>query len=734
MPSFSISGQRSAGAMPLSANARFTRTRFAAATVILSLLVASRAAAAHVVYVKQDAPGPSNGMSWPTAYRTLEEALDVAAGLNRPTEIWIAQGTYVPNPDGLPDPRYATFTLPADVSLYGGFAGTESSRDGRDPELHETILSGDVLGNDNDFPYDPENFADNVAHVVTAIGADAYRTLDSLTISNGHASQMSDWDGGGLVIEGDSTIRRCQFRRNRAEYNLYTGWGGAVAVRAGRAVFVDCVFTDNAASSSGGALYVWKGASVEVRSSSFRDNHAGFTGGALHVGGGQITIIDSEIADNESDQRGGGMAAEGEAVVEFMNTTFAGNRAIGGGGASLERCRAITIDGCTFQDNDAAAGGGGLVIYDRGGSFQDSNRFIITRSFFIDNYSAVGSGIDVYDTRLEVVTIADTEFRHNGFGELGGGLYWERALVIGERLLFFSNTADKGGAVAGCYGSLDLKDSRLDLNGAGDGGGLFAGERATALLERCAITRNRAYYSGGGVLTHNGDTTLTSCLLTGNNAAFGGGIAHTSGILTVDNTTVYRNVGQVAVGGVLAGTGATIRNSILWANHLSDSTGSPDVEDEQVLGIDVDSVNFSIVAGWSSSLGGIGNSGADPMFVDPVGPDGYTSTSDDDYRLLPDSPAVNAGDPNTSWWPGIGDLDGHTRVLCGRVDIGAYEFGIGDFDCNGTVSLFDFTKWAACAEGPDHLVPGEPCGAYDFNANGTIDLHDFAGFARTIAE
>ena len=44
------------------------------------------------------------------------------------------------------------------------------------------------------------------------------------------------------------------------------------------------------------------------------------------------------------------------------------------------------------------------------------------------------------------------------------------------------------------------------------------------------------------------------------------------------------------------------------------------------------------------------------------------------YRLLPVSPCINAGDPNYVAEPNETDLDGNPRVIGGRIDMGAYEF------------------------------------------------------------
>ncbi len=73
------------------------------------------------------------------------------------------------------------------------------------------------------------------------------------------------------------------------------------------------------------------------------------------------------------------------------------------------------------------------------------------------------------------------------------------------------------------------------------------------------------------------------------------------------------------------------------------------------------------------TLTGAGNLGADPLFADQTGPDGEEAAwHDNDYRLLPASPCVHAGDPAAEV-SGQTDLDGDPRELLGRVDIGADE-------------------------------------------------------------
>jgi hypothetical protein len=106
-------------------------------------------------------------------------------------------------------------------------------------------------------------------------------------------------------------------------------------------------------------------------------------------------------------------------------------------------------------------------------------------------------------------------------------------------------------------------------------------------------------------------------------------------------------------------------------------------------------------------------------------------TDDDDYgdlRLATGSPGINAGDPSVLLEPGVTDADGHARVLCGRVDMGAFEHGIGDFDCSDRVDLDDYALWADCLTGDGNGPYSAGCEAFDFEFDLDVDLLDFGGF------
>jgi hypothetical protein len=165
---------------------------------------------------------------------------------------------------------------------------------------------------------------------------------------------------------------------------------------------------------------------------------------------------------------------------------------------------------------------------------------------------------------------------------------------------------------------------------------------------------------------------------------------------------------------------------------------------------DPSSVTYSDITG---GFPGAGNIDADPLFVDPEGPDGDPYTwQDNDYRLATGSPCIDAAD-NTAVPPDFADLDGDGDVdertpldLAGEsrfvddlltddtgvpdepeypdiVDMGSYEypFCFGDLDGDGTIGLGDLATLLAHYE-----TTGVTYHDGDLDLDGDVDLADLA--------
>ncbi len=343
-----------------------------------------------------------------------------------------------------------------------------------------------------------------------------------------------------------------------------------------------------------------------------------------------------------------------------------------------------------------------------------------------------------------------------GISSVGGSPAFVNCVIVGNQ----AGGGEAGARGGGIYcqggapsiiGCLFAGNYAGGLHG-GWGGGVFLGE-SDALVINCAFSGNDS--SGGGLLNDGGNLTLISCTFSGNEHD---GLSN-SGV-------------------------AQVINCIFWGNH------SWDLTPRSITGSDGVTVSYSVIEeGWNGP--GTANIDLDPLLVDPDGADGEIGTVDDNLRLRPGSPCIDAGNgaalpPEIDRDVGgsarrVDHLDApdcpHAPGTCGAppvVDMGAYEFhlpcpwdldyseivaeedlavllkawgtdpgGPPDFQRDGAVGITDLlallARWGPCC-GPAGGAPLD-CNANGFpdacdldagesadcNGNGVPDECDFAG-------
>lgn len=304
----------------------------------------------------------------------------------------------------------------------------------------------------------------------------------------------------------------------------------------------------------------------------------------------------------------------------------------------------------------------------------------------------------------------------------GGGLFLSSADVTVGNCNFQNNFGNRGGAIFSEFGNPNISIVNFHSNDSFTSGGAVYTRLGAPALNKCSFMGNSATNFGGGVFGSSSALSLRNCVFSGNDAWSGGAIYNQSGIVTVTNCTLGFNTASLSVGGILNANGsATINSSILWGNTDTIFTGELAQVSKSATFLD-----YCSVEGWSGALGGTGNTGLAPFFVDPDGVDDLLGSPDDNLRLQAASMLLDAGDPLVAAQPGETDRDGTNRVLCARVDVGAYEFGLADYDCDGVVTLTDFAQWPTCATGPTGGAPSPACHAFDCQADFAVDLRDYA--------
>ncbi len=613
---------------------RFHRFRLAAA---IWLAVGNVLHAQRLIHVDASAVGASNGRSWTDAYADLQDALDDVREVGGcPCEIWVAAGTYYPD-RGTGDPLLA-FEVPDNVSIFGGFGGREECRDERDWIANETVLSGDLNGDD-----EPN-----------------YDTGNSCCRNFG---PCEDAECRAKVVTFEP---RCNiFWLEQCPYIAYE-------------LCCDVCRPSSRCENSQNVVRI-----VEDEARVVLDG--------LTVAHGEATRMATV------DDRGGGVyVVSTSAQTTVRHCKFAEN--VGATGMAIATSSVIEVEGSDFEENYSISSPG-----DPFSAIPLASGHAIFGGFFIDH--------------VGLTMIRQSRFVHNR----GGGVYVRRSGEISDSL-FIENTGASAVTVGGPSPSMTVTRCRFIGNTGALSGSALYNNSGSPIVKDCVFLGNSAR-SEGGAITSNGSMRLTNCVFALNKSSFAGALVVGLGSAIMTNCAVVHNESTDGPGGIYAES-IRIRNSIIWDNRLND--GIIDVP-FQISYFNRPIIDYSIIQGWTGNLGGVGNSGVDPLFVDPNGEDDIAGTEDDDLRLSPDSPAINAGDPNLAGLP-INDLDGHFRVLCGAVDIGAYEFGIGDFTCDRKVGPLDAAELPSCLNGPEAGFYDFGCEAFDFDADADVDLRDAASF------
>jgi len=376
-----------------------------------------------ILYVKLNATGDNSGYSWSNALSGslgLQNAMAIATLYPGAfAQIRVAAGTYKPSqPLTQGGSRSASFQLQNNLAIYGGFAGNETELSQRNIAANETILSGDLNGDDNG----DLNRADNSYHVVNGTGSDASSVLDGFTITAGAAtSDYPNSTGGGLYLyPGSPTIRNTVFLSNKAAVG-----GAAYIVSSSCPVFTDCKFQGNLATlGQAGAVYLESTFSPNFLRCLFEDNVAmNGRGGAFEVFGatGQpVRFALCEFRRNRCLDFGGAGSVWVGGTAVFVGCRWFGNSAqfgyamylygagttadlvncavVGNGPRSAEPGMALVVDypgsalnltNCVVACNTStpAFAGGGGVLYYAGGSVHISN------SILFGNRTSPASGL-----------------------------------------------------------------------------------------------------------------------------------------------------------------------------------------------------------------------------------------------------------------------------------------------------------------------------------------------------
>jgi hypothetical protein len=423
---------------------------------------------AGTLYVDAAATGSNDGSSWQNACKYLQDALAAAKAAAKPVEVRVAKGIYKPDQGAgitLGD-QSATFRLLNGVTLKGGYAGAAGlDPNARDIARHETILSGDLAGNDGATAATNE---ENSHHVVTGSGTDNTAVIDGFTIIASSTYPPLPMPDGPRHT-----------------------WA-AMLINAGSPTILNCCFRDSS-PWAGDALFIWNGSNPIVTNCTFLNNcgramdsrfnanpivtHCRFEGNAEGIFSMQSSpvITDCRFLDNAGTALN---ATSGNLVV--TDCTFTGGNRAGGKGINCSSAP-LTLTGCTFT---------GL----RNGA--------------------------VFVSSEKELTLVRCLFRDNR-GDLAGAVCnFRRSRLTALECIFVGNEGSEAGAIFS--GHMELHDCEFTGNRGPQAGAIHCGAGGEQFVATgCLFAGNSSQSGVSAIFGYPEVFKLSNCTFVGNRSPCG---------------------------------------------------------------------------------------------------------------------------------------------------------------------------------------------------------------------
>jgi len=296
-----------------------------------------------------------------------------------------------------------------------------------------------------------------------------------------------------------------------------------------------------------------------------------------------------------------------------------------------------------------------------------------------------GGAIRIYDYKKAV--FEHCSFYYNYSRTSGGAVYCEDIQsVIFLNCEFFQNkTMVSGGAFCGNKNdSLIIKDSFFQENQAwfyiDDPNGFTVFSRGSAIYLSLwpeipvVLLQNNSFFNNHSLSTveiHTLQSTLVNNIFANNENWHTLSFNVLESTHNVFNNTITNNYSKNGgIPGVFTvSENILFNNNILWNNFSENILES----DMAITSLDSTGVNYNLV--WEGRAEGSNMITDDPLFVNPAPNYGLASNGwEYDWSLQDDSPAVNAGTPDTTGMNLLPeDLAGNPRIFGNRIDMGTYE-------------------------------------------------------------
>jgi predicted outer membrane repeat protein len=457
----------------------------------------------------------------------------------------------------------------------------------------------------------------------------------------------------------------------------------------------NCTFTDNYAKYTGAGMSNGSG-NPTLTNCSFIGNSAGESGGGMsNHDNSSPTVTNCTFSGNVAERFGGGMYNHYDSSPIVTNCTFSGNSACesGGGMYNFDGC-GPTVKNCTFNKNSAASGGGICNEYDC--------HITLTNCILWGNRDC--GGMDESAQVHNVTTTATIDYCciQGWTGNLGGTGNIDNDPCFVETGFFNSVSYWKFDETTGMTAYDSVGSNHGTVHGAqrlsGQVGGAFYFDGWNDYVDMKDTVKNYLqtnYTISVWIKTNKISSTEAFSIIAYRHSTdispvlFALGQDHADIHFAVRDNS--HNLAQPVFTNVLTTNTwyhiAGVREENVLNVYVNGVSGIPD---SAAFGeISPDNLKIgTIMFGGNPHTNFFHGSIDDVIIFDRAlsaeeiqqhyhnGLSGqpYPDANTPDYHLLPDSPCINAGDPDYPFDPNETDLDGKPRVIGGRIDMGAYEF------------------------------------------------------------
>ena len=367
----------------------------------------------------------------------------------------------------------------------------------------------------------------------------------------------------------------------------------------------------------------------------------------------------------------------------------------------------------SFIDGNAS----GRVINFSGEGFWDIDSSTTIESLTIQNGYLPGwdsgAGLQTFESDIKIIDV--NIYNNHCENGNGGGINTGNAAPYLENVNIINNSAGYGGGILSGGNGLVLKNVLIQGNSSNAScAGIYLAY-STAIMDNVIIEENEANdYGGGGCFEYDTNVSSTDLIIRNNIASSAGALnlfrcyyglnlnnllvygniaydnggafyIHENSVVTFNNLTIADNlVDDFGATAYLENNSSlTIKNSILNNENGNEIVFNPSNWPNSL------NIDHSNIVGGSNSLVSSDNGGVNFLDGNIDENSQFTDPENGDFTLQPNSPCINAGDPNS-------DLDPDGTVA----DIGAIPFDHREWAC---------TDPEACNYDPEALYDDGSC-------------------------